>query len=318
MKRLLLALMVICLVALAQSASAADTVYYYYTNTLHSAEAVTDANGNVVERTYYAPYGRVLNRPMRDGPGYTGHEEDPGTGLVYMQQRYFDAESGIFLSVDPVTTDAGTGANFNRYWYANDNPYRYMDPDGRRSGLSGDDKDCEVYHCESITFFDRPSDQRRMERISQQTEPSNVPFDGNESVATIAGRVNAETIGMHDSRNENDSLRSAKIKIATVRINGILKWGKAVQANASLAAPLMSGPGYKSALYAVQTAIAEKMNGIDDTFGVDHSRGGAIQYNMRTPSQAAGDRPFWGLSSHTISGPYISPTKYTYIVTYGK
>ncbi|KGQ20184.1 YD repeat protein [Lysobacter dokdonensis DS-58] len=36
-----------------------------------------------------------------------------------------------FVSVDPVPADADTGANFNRYAYANDNPYRYTDPDGR-------------------------------------------------------------------------------------------------------------------------------------------------------------------------------------------
>lgn len=36
-----------------------------------------------------------------------------------------------FLSADPVAADAQTGANFNRYAYANGNPYRYIDPDGR-------------------------------------------------------------------------------------------------------------------------------------------------------------------------------------------
>lgn len=112
-------------------AQAHDTVYYYYTNTLHSAVVETDAHGNVLERTYYGPYGLVLNRSMRDGPGYTGHEEDPATGLLYMQQRYYDPQSGRFLSVDPVGVNPTTGANFNRYWYANDNPYRYTDPDGR-------------------------------------------------------------------------------------------------------------------------------------------------------------------------------------------
>lgn len=40
----------------------------------------------------------------------------------------------MFLSVDPVGVDTTTGGNFNRYWYANDNPYRYTDPDGRESG----------------------------------------------------------------------------------------------------------------------------------------------------------------------------------------
>lgn len=114
----------------AASASADDTVYYYYTDSLHSAVAETDAQGNVVERTYYAPYGQVLNRDLRDGPGYTGHEEDPETGLVYMQQRYYCPECGRFLSVDPVGVDPTNAGNFNRYEYAKDNPYRYTDPFG--------------------------------------------------------------------------------------------------------------------------------------------------------------------------------------------
>ncbi len=116
---------------LASPTFAADTVYYYSSDTLHSEVVIIDASRNVVERTYYAPYGAVLNRDLRDGPGYTGHEEDPETGLLYMQQRYYCPECGRFLSVDPVDVDPTSGGNFNRYAYANDNPYRYTDPDGR-------------------------------------------------------------------------------------------------------------------------------------------------------------------------------------------
>lgn len=115
---------------IAAPACARDTVYYYISDSLHSEVTVTDQNRNVVEQTYYAPYGEVLNRPLRDGPGYTGHEEDPGTGLVYMQQRYYCPECGRFLSTDPVGVNPATGANFNRYAYAKDNPYRYTDPFG--------------------------------------------------------------------------------------------------------------------------------------------------------------------------------------------
>jgi hypothetical protein len=38
------------------------------------------------------------------------------------------------LSIDPVTTDANTGGSFNRYAYANNSPYKYIDPDGRDPG----------------------------------------------------------------------------------------------------------------------------------------------------------------------------------------
>lgn len=119
-------------VLFASSARAGDTVYYYYNDAQGTPVVVTDAHGNVVERTYYGPYGEVLNRALRDGPGYTGHEEDAATGLLYMQQRYYDPLAKRFPTVDPVDVDPTTGANFNRYAYANDNPYRYTDPDGRQ------------------------------------------------------------------------------------------------------------------------------------------------------------------------------------------
>ena len=52
-----------------------------------------------------------------------------------MQQRYYDPIAGRFLSIDPVVTDANMGGSFNRYAYANNSPFKYIDPDGR-SALS--------------------------------------------------------------------------------------------------------------------------------------------------------------------------------------
>ncbi|RYD93226.1 MAG: hypothetical protein EOP50_11445, partial [Sphingobacteriales bacterium] len=78
-------------------------------------------------------YGALLNRPNDDRAGYTGHVMDSASGLTYMQQRYYDPQVGRFLSVDPVSADTVSGANFNRYWYADDNAYLFNDPDGRQS-----------------------------------------------------------------------------------------------------------------------------------------------------------------------------------------
>jgi hypothetical protein len=47
--------------------------------------------------------------------------------------RVENALGGSFLSVDPVLTDGNTGTSFNRYLYANNSPYRYIDPDGRQA-----------------------------------------------------------------------------------------------------------------------------------------------------------------------------------------
>jgi RHS repeat-associated protein len=105
---------------------------YTHTDALGSPVARTNASGAVISRTRYEPYGATV--AGSDSPGwigFTGHVSDVDTGLVYMQQRYYDPIAGRFLSVDPVTTDAATGGHFNRYVYGNNNPYRYVDPDGR-------------------------------------------------------------------------------------------------------------------------------------------------------------------------------------------
>lgn len=107
------------------------SVGFLHTDPLGSPIAKTDATGAVVETSEYEPYGLLLNRANDDRPGYTGHVMDSATGLTYMQQRYYDPQIGRFLSSDPVTAYAMPGSNFNRYWYANDNPYGFIDPDGR-------------------------------------------------------------------------------------------------------------------------------------------------------------------------------------------
>jgi RHS repeat-associated protein len=116
-------------------------VEYQHTDALGTPVVVTDAARNVIERSEYEPYGQLLNRPIKDGPGYTGHVSDAMSGLTYMQQRYYEPTVGRFLSVDPVTADWNSGAHFNRYWYAANNPYRFIDPDGRVETLKSCNED---------------------------------------------------------------------------------------------------------------------------------------------------------------------------------
>jgi RHS repeat-associated protein len=115
---------------------------YVHTDALGSPVAHTDKDRNVLNRTKFEAYGYTA-AGTKPGPtvsgltttgsniGFTGHVNDPETDLVYMQQRYYDPIAGRFLSIDPVTTDANSGGGFNRYAYANNSPYKYVDPDGR-------------------------------------------------------------------------------------------------------------------------------------------------------------------------------------------
>ena len=78
-------------------------------------------------RQHYKPYGESIEVP-KDDIGYAGHKFDTDLSLSYMQARYYDPVIGRFYSNDPVGFD--NVHNFNRYAYANNNPYKYTDPTG--------------------------------------------------------------------------------------------------------------------------------------------------------------------------------------------
>ena len=137
-------LLLVCGLTASFSASATgrDEVVFYFNDALGSAVAAVSESGNLCWSEVYSGYGEKtidsdygLNGVgcgvLGQERGYTGHTQDWETDLVYMQQRYYDASIGRFLSIDPMDTNPGQPQTYNRYAYANNNPYRYVDPDGR-------------------------------------------------------------------------------------------------------------------------------------------------------------------------------------------
>ena len=111
-----------------------ESITYYHNDALGSPIAATDQSGNLLWRETYRPYGERLNNQTASGTNplwYTGKRQDPETGLVYMGSRYYDPRLGRFLSIDPVEPDENNLHSLNRYAYANNNPYKFTDPDGQ-------------------------------------------------------------------------------------------------------------------------------------------------------------------------------------------
>ena len=128
-----LLLMLSCLFMMT-TASAADRVVYYHTDFLGSVVAATDDSGALLWREAYRPFGERIDREVstkENTPFYTGKPHDDDTGLSYFGARDYDPMIGRFLGIDPVGVDPANLHSFNRYAYANNNPYRYVDPDGR-------------------------------------------------------------------------------------------------------------------------------------------------------------------------------------------
>jgi RHS repeat-associated protein len=115
---------------LAASTASAGKVTYIYTDPQGTPLAEADAQGNIIATFDYKPYGTQAMGTPPNGPGYTGHVNDPDTGLVYMQHRYYDPDTARFLSIDAVAPVAGNPVTFNRYSYVGDNPITRTDPTG--------------------------------------------------------------------------------------------------------------------------------------------------------------------------------------------
>jgi len=127
--------LILVITALLGGLSNAETITYMHTDALGSPVAATDESGNVLWREHYSPFGAKLDNSEQskgNDVGYTGHQFDNDTGLVYMQARYYDPLIGRFYSNDPVGyTAANPVMSFNRYMYVNNNPYKYTDPSGQ-------------------------------------------------------------------------------------------------------------------------------------------------------------------------------------------
>lgn len=112
---------------------AEEQITYYHTDALGSIVAATDENGDVIWRESYRPYGDRIEKAVpteEHALFYTGKPHDDETGLSYFGARYYEPRFGRFISIDPVDVDPENPHSLSRYAYANNNPYRYVDPDG--------------------------------------------------------------------------------------------------------------------------------------------------------------------------------------------
>ncbi|WP_244265672.1 RHS repeat domain-containing protein [Shewanella algae] len=112
----------------AGSVSIAQSIRYQHTDMLGSVVAESDSAGNITSRSHYEPFGKRLGGD-KAGIGYTGHLQDVDLNLTYMQARYYDPLIGRFYADDPI--GFRDVHSFNRYAYGNNNPYKYVDPDGK-------------------------------------------------------------------------------------------------------------------------------------------------------------------------------------------
>ena len=134
-RRLLVALfavMSLCLSGIA-TAPAAVVVTYFQNDAAGTPVVATSATGTVIWRETHQPYGVRHTQQVKVGSyplQFTGHAEDPDTGMVYTGARMYDPALARFTGADPAPIEPSNPRSFTRYGYGNNNPYRNVDPDG--------------------------------------------------------------------------------------------------------------------------------------------------------------------------------------------
>ena len=125
---------------LVSQTSGANT-YYYLADGLGSTMTTVDATGAVVNGYTYDIYGKKTSSTgsQPNEFDFAGQQTDP-TGLQYLRARYYDPETGTFVSRDPLA-DSSTWMGHPTS-YVEGSPTNFTDPRGLR--LCGSDPDdCE-------------------------------------------------------------------------------------------------------------------------------------------------------------------------------
>jgi RHS repeat-associated protein len=120
--------------AAAALGASAQTITFFHNDISGSPMLATNSSGNVVWKENYRPYGDRLNNQAASSNNklwFAGKPFDSNTGLSYMGARYYDPVLGRFMGVDPVGYQEANIHSSNRYAYANNNPYKFVDRDGR-------------------------------------------------------------------------------------------------------------------------------------------------------------------------------------------
>jgi RHS repeat-associated protein len=107
--------------------AAAGATSYLLSDQSGSTRAITNTTGTITATYTYDAWGNQTgyNGTTVTPFQYGGQYADPATGLIYLRARWYDPQTGQFLSLDPdlATTNSP-------YTYANDDPVQNSDPTG--------------------------------------------------------------------------------------------------------------------------------------------------------------------------------------------
>ena len=102
--------------------------YHVHVDHLGTPKALTDSADNIAWEATHSPFGKasITSQGPTFNLRFPGQYYDAETGLHYNWRRYYDPETGRYITSDPI----GLAGGINTYAYALSNPIGNADPTG--------------------------------------------------------------------------------------------------------------------------------------------------------------------------------------------
>ena len=105
-----------------------ESVYYFHNDHLGTPQVLTDDTQTIAWKAVYTPFGEAVpsietvENPFR----FPGQYYDQETGLHYNYFRYYNPQTGRYITPDPIGLEGG----INLFAYVANNPINNIDPEG--------------------------------------------------------------------------------------------------------------------------------------------------------------------------------------------
>ncbi|WP_433736510.1 RHS repeat-associated core domain-containing protein [Pseudomonas putida] len=193
--------------------------FYYQLDHLGTPQELTDHSGEIVWSAQYSAYGQL--RELTHGSGeqleqplcFQGQYCDTETGLHYNRHRYYQPDSGRYLTPDPVKLAGG----LNAYQYTR-NPTGWVDPlglsgncpGGNKAGCSAPDGVVGARVDEGEPQLPKMTAEQRRERIDELAEENAYRRLDEMERATPGGHFLEKHGAQTTLRSQLERVRSAK------------------------------------------------------------------------------------------------------------
>ena len=106
---------------------------FYMYDGFGSVRQLTDLSGKITDTYNYDAFGNLLNLTGMTPNNYLyrGEQYDPDLGLYYLRARYYNPQTGRFLSTDPEDGNITDPKTLHKYLYASGDPVDAYDPTGK-------------------------------------------------------------------------------------------------------------------------------------------------------------------------------------------